>query len=272
MTDVTYMAQLGMQKMQGECRPRNTSTDVTGEDGRLEILGLTTDTGSGKGMALAPAIARMVSVGATEMYTKLSSPDSLLLVPYALGTGRTRLATSNKLALLWVVPPVLFFFIILLGWIFLGFSNAASVYWSPTDPVAMVVAGAAAKPGGAVYLAMRNWAGADPNDILKAVPGRIRLAEVIPGHLGLALGDVEAAPAPMRGQLYGGSMIARSSMMSPQMTSTPLSPYKDQYSPDPTAMTMPTLTGNGYFPSTPQQPDPQMQQNPNQRWSAQGPY
>jgi hypothetical protein len=223
-------------------------------------------------MALQPAIERMVSVGATEFYTRLASADSLLSVPYKLGTERARLATSSELALLWFIPPALFFILILIGWIFLGFSYAASVYWSPTDPVAMVVAGAAAKPGGALYLAMRNWAGADPDDILKAVPGRIRLAEVIPGHLGMALGDVESAPAPMRGQLYGGSMIARNSMMSPQSGSAPLSPYKDQYSPDPTQAAMPTLPGNGYFPSVPQQPEPQMQQFPNQRWSAQGPY
>lgn len=217
--------------------------------------------------ALERAIRRMLSVGATEMYTRLPSEGSSQNVKYSILNERTRLASPSVYSLLWVIPPLLFFLILLIGWIVFGFSHAASVYWCPTDSVSMVVAGAAAKPGGALYHAMRNWAGADPEDVIKAVPGRIRLAEVVPGHLGLALGDVEGDSEPVRGQYYGGSMIVQAA--SP---TSPMSPYKDLYSPTSSTQVPMPSPGGGYFPLTVQSPNMHQVQDQTQRWSSQGPY
>jgi hypothetical protein len=210
-----------------------------GEDGRLEILGLISDTEAQgqRGVHLAPAIQRMVSLGVTvsdwflrvllcmlnppsqEMYTSLPASGSRDVVTYSLVAQRSRLGQKGQLYGLWSIPPLVYLSLIAIGWLSYGFRFAAGAYWSPLDPVAMAIAGSAVPPISSASYAFRRLAGAPVDWIDRKVQSRVRLAEVEPDRLGLSIDSAEVTPSPKKGGYYGGEPVM--SFASPYPKSPP---------------------------------------------------
>ncbi|KAJ9113197.1 hypothetical protein QFC22_006036 [Naganishia vaughanmartiniae] len=214
LTNVTFMSQLVMQKMQGQ-------------DGRLEILGLINNTqGRTKGEMLEPALAKMLEVGATEMYTHLPTENAALNERCALQTPRTVLGSRTAYGYLWAIPPAVLALVFLIGWLTLGFRRAARAYWSPLDPACMAVSGVAVPKNSSLYNAVAPLAGASTNKIHEFMQGPLRLAEVDPGHLALSMDDTDAAPVPQNGRAYGAP-----APYTPTSTNPALSPEVKIFTP-----------------------------------------
>ncbi|KAJ9104633.1 hypothetical protein QFC21_002131 [Naganishia friedmannii] len=193
LTNVTFMSQMAMQKMQGQ-------------DGRLEILSLINNTqGRTKGEMLEGALEKMLEIGATEMYTHLPNTNAALNQRCALQTPRTVLGSRTAYGYLWAIPPAILALIFLIGWICLGFRRAAQAYWSPLDPACMAVSGVAVPKNSSLYAAVSPLAGASTDHIHKCMQGPLRLAEVDPGHLALTMDDPDSASVPQKGRVYGAS-------------------------------------------------------------------
>lgn len=228
-----------------------------GEDGRLEILGLLGDGSTTRAERLAPGIQTMVQLGATvsrtsspsiccpslrsrtvqEMYAALGNTNARFSVDYSLLAQQMRLGQKGQLYQLFVVPPVIYLILLVIGWLWLGFKWSGGAHFSPLDPVQMAVAGAATDPNGSASYAFRRLAGAPTELIDDRVKAKIRLAEVQPERLGLSIDPVSMVPKPRKGAYYGGE-----SVMSPTHFVDPKLGTPSPYGAPPSAQTQ------SYFP------------------------
>lgn len=158
------------------------------------------------------------------MYASLNPDSSRESVEYSLLAQQMRLGQKGQLYQLFVVPPVIYLLLLLIGWMWLGFRWSGGAHFSPLDPVQMAVAGAAVDPNGSASYAFRRLAGAPTQLIDDRVKAKIRLAEVQPERLGLSIDPVDMVPKPRKGAYYGGeSVMSPTNFVDPKF-GTP-SPY-----------------------------------------------
>lgn len=174
------------------------------------------------------------------MYTALSNASNARdVVQYSLLAQQMRLGQKGQLYQLFVVPPVIYLILLVIGWLWLGFRWSGGAHFSPLDPVQMAVAGAATDPNGSASYAFRRLAGAPTELIDDRVKAKIRLAEVQPERLGLSIDPVSMVPRPKKGAYYGGESVMSPGHYDPKM-GTP-SPYGAPLSAQPQSYFPPSV-------------------------------
>ncbi|KAK4052521.1 hypothetical protein OIO90_004288 [Microbotryomycetes sp. JL221] len=134
--NLTFLSQMVLQKQQGQ-------------DGRLESVMLFEPTEQVSRIdKIQEAVTRMVSVGATEMYAnlynQLTNTSSVASFPnqtYYYGTPRLRLGNSTWQSLLFLLAPLFFMIVLLLGWFAWGLRRAGSLKFDPLNNAATTLAG-----------------------------------------------------------------------------------------------------------------------------------
>ena len=128
-----------------------------GQDGKLEAIAyipsVMSQRNGGTIQAIAVALERMASVGATEMYGILdgltfpandTSENAITwagTTEYTYATQRYRLGISGKFSLLWALSPGTLLLCVTWMWMWVGFRKGVDGGFNPLNPTCAAVAG-----------------------------------------------------------------------------------------------------------------------------------
>jgi len=132
LTNITRLAEMGLEKSQGQ-------------DGKLEAIAHIPN-GANRIEAIELGIERMVSVAATNMYGTIdaltgSSATWSRTQQYAFRTRRFRLGVAGKYTVFFILSPAILLILILVSYLAVGFVRESNLGFNPLDATSAIVAG-----------------------------------------------------------------------------------------------------------------------------------